>query len=285
MSDSGPPAYPAGYTQPSPYYPPPPGYGYGPPPAPTVQPLDRTVAELKEADPRPWGWRPAVVPVAALVVLVVGSFFLGRLIPAHDGHHSLTYAVVANVAVEALLALAVWYAGKDIAARYGGWGRTFGWRRPRLADIPYTAAGFAIALGARFIVAIVANALSGGKAGEESSNVSLSRVTFAAVALLVFVAVVCAPVIEEMVFRGLMLRTFMRKMSFWPAALLSSLVFALLHTYEVATLVGAITLACAVGTLALTNCVLVRMTDRLTPGIGVHAISNGLSVFLLVLLS
>jgi hypothetical protein len=44
-------------------------------------------------------------------------------------------------------------------------------------------------------------------------------------------------------FRGLMLRTFMRAMRFWPAAILSSLVFALLHTYEVSTLAGAVTLA------------------------------------------
>ena len=109
--------------------------------------------------------------------------------------------------------------------------------------------------------------------------------TPAAVALLIFVAVICAPVIEELVFRGLMLRTFMRAMRFWPAAILSSLVFALLHTYEVSTLAGAVTLAGVVGTLAITNCVLVRLTDRLTPGIAVHAISNGISVLLLVVLS
>jgi uncharacterized protein len=243
------------------------------------------MADLRAWDARPWGWRPVVVPLGALAALILASFALNVVLrPAH-GQHGVAYAVTANVTIEALLAAAVWFAGKDIAARYGGWGRAFGWQAPKLADIPFAAAGFGIALGARFVVAIVADLLTGGKAAQESENISLNHVTPAAVALLVFVAVICAPLIEELVFRGLMLRSFMRKMRFWPAAILSSLVFALLHTYEVSTLVGATTLACVVGTLALTNCVLARFSGRLTAGIAVHAMSNGLSVLLLVLLS
>jgi membrane protease YdiL (CAAX protease family) len=243
------------------------------------------MATLQAEDDRPWGWRPVVVPLAALAALVIATLVLGSTVRDHSGDHTVAYAVGINIAVEILLAVAVWFAGKDIAARYGGWGRTFGLRAPRLADIPYVSAGFAIALAARFVIAIVANVLSQGQAGREAENVNLDHVTPAAVALLVFVAVICAPVIEELVFRGLMLRTFMRAVRFWPAAILSSLVFALLHTYQVSTLAGAGTLAAVVGTLAITNCVLVRLTDRLTPGIAVHAISNGMSVLLLVLLS
>jgi uncharacterized protein len=243
------------------------------------------MAALRTEDDRPWGWRPVVVPLAALAALIVAALVLGSTVRAHSDQQSVAYTVSINVAIEVLLALAVWFAGKDVAARYGGWGRAFGLRAPRLADIPYASAGFAIALGARFIIAIAANLLTEGHAGREAQNVSLGHVTPAAVALLIFVAVICAPVIEELVFRGLMLRTFMRAMRFWPAAILSSLVFALLHTYEVSTLAGAATLAGVVGTLAMTNCVLVRLTDRLTPGIAVHAISNGMTVLLLVLLS
>ena len=243
------------------------------------------MAALRAQDSRPWGWRPVVVPLAALGALILATFVLGSTVRTHSDNQSVAYAAGINVIVEVLLAVAVWYAGKDVAARYGGWGRTFGLRAPRLADIPYVSAGFAIALGARFVIAIVANALSQGHAGREAGNVSLNHVTPAAVLLLIFVAVICAPVVEELVFRGLMLRTFMRAMRFWPAAILSTVIFALLHTYEVSTLAGAGTLAAIVGTLALTNCVLVRLTDRLTPGIAVHALSNGLSVLLLVVLS
>ncbi|MCU1659424.1 MAG: Conserved rane protein of unknown function, partial [Pseudonocardiales bacterium] len=74
----------------------------------------------------------------------------------------------------------------------------------------------------------------------------------------------------------------MRRMGFWPAALLSTLIFGGFHTYEVNTLVGAVTLALVVGAIGLTNCVLVRLTDRLTPGIFVHATLNGLAAAVLI---
>ena len=48
------------------------------------------------------------------------------------------------------------------------------------------------------------------------------------------IVVLIAPVVEETMFRGLMLRTLMRRWGFWPAALASSAIFALFHTYEVA---------------------------------------------------
>jgi membrane protease YdiL (CAAX protease family) len=75
----------------------------------------------------------------------------------------------------------------------------------------------------------------------------------------------------------------MRRMSFWPAALLSTLLFALFHVYEVHTLLGAVTLACSVAVLGLGNCFLVRITGRLTPGIMLHGTYNGLSLTVLVI--
>jgi membrane protease YdiL (CAAX protease family) len=66
----------------------------------------------------------------------------------------------------------------------------------------------------------------------------------------------------------------MRRMSFWPAALLSTAVFALFHTYEVSTVQGAAALALSVATLGMTNCYLVRITGRLVPGMLVHATFN-----------
>ena len=93
---------------------------------------------------------------------------------------------------------------------------------------------------------------------------------------------IAAPFIEELVFRGLLLRTFMRRMPFWPAAVLSTLIFAALHTYEVSTLVGALTLAASVGCLGLVNCWLNRRTDSLAPGMMVHASFNLLAVIVLV---
>lgn len=67
------------------------------------------------------------------------------------------------------------------------------------------------------------------------------------------------------------------------AALLSTLIFALGHTYEVQTLAGAIILALNVAIIGLVHCGLVRYTGRLAPGIMSHAIINGLAVLVLAL--
>jgi uncharacterized protein len=57
---------------------------------------------------------------------------------------------------------------------------------------------------------------------------------------------VCAPAVEELMFRGLLLRALMTRFGFWPAAIVSTGIFAAVHTYEVNTLVGAVTLAGAI---------------------------------------
>ena len=240
------------------------------------------MAQQRAMDAAPWGWRPVLIPCLALVVLVVAGSVLTHLIRPSTFDGQLAWAVTANVAAQGLLAAAIWFAGRDIAARYGGWGPAFGWRRPQLMDAAYAAVGVGVALIARIVVAVVANALTHGRAATESQNVHLHTASLAVVALLVFVTVLCAPPIEELMFRGLLLRTFLRRIGFWPAALASSVVFGAFHTYEVNTLAGAITLACSVGVMGLTNCVLVRLSDRVTPGIFVHASLNGLAALVLI---
>ena len=118
---------------------------------------------------------------------------------------------------------------------------------------------------------MVANGLSGGRALAQASNLHLRHVGAVEILGLVLVVVVLAPITEELMFRGLLLRSFMRRLSFWPAALISTALFAVFHVYEVHTVLGAVTLAASVGVLGLGNCWLVRITGRLTPGIMVHA--------------
>jgi membrane protease YdiL (CAAX protease family) len=72
----------------------------------------------------------------------------------------------------------------------------------------------------------------------------------------------------------------MRRLGFWPAALLSTALFAALHTDQVRTVVGAVTLAASTAVVGLVNCVLVRRTGRLTPAIMVHGTVNLLAVVL-----
>jgi membrane protease YdiL (CAAX protease family) len=244
-------------------------------------PLDRAVAETLAADPAPWGWRPVIVPMIAFIATIVAGVIITTNYRPETYDGRLTLSVIGNTVIELLLVVAVWSAGREIAARNGGWGHAFGWRRPRLQDLGWAASGFGIAFVLRIVIAVIANAFTDGRAAGEAQNLRLSTVNLAIIVILVVVVGICAPLIEELVFRGLLLRTFMRRMGFWPAAILSTVIFALFHVYEVDTLAGAITLALSVASFGLVNCVLVRYTARLAPGIGVHMATNLLAVVVL----
>jgi membrane protease YdiL (CAAX protease family) len=251
-------------------------------PSPVGPKLDAAVVQLRGEDDTPWGSRPVLLSLGAFVAVIVASFVLNATVNPQGYNAKVTYAIVANVLVEAFIGFVVWTAGRDIAARYGGWGATFGLWRPKWIDLAYAACGIVVVFVGDIVIAGVANGVTHGRAGKQSQNVHLHTVTPVTVTLLFFIIVVCAPVIEEIVFRGLLLRAFMRRFSFWPAAVASTLIFALFHTYEVHTLAGAITLACVVGWVGLVNCVLNRYTNRLTPGIVLHATFNLISLVVLV---
>jgi membrane protease YdiL (CAAX protease family) len=85
-----------------------------------------------------------------------------------------------------------------------------------------------------------------------------------AIWLLVFLLVAAA---EEMALRGYVLATLARALGFWPAALISSGIFGLLHTHNPGESGAAIVLAFASG---LMFCVLLRATGSLWAGIGFH---------------
>jgi uncharacterized protein len=262
--------------------PPPPAYAWGYVRPDTRPRLDRLMDRMRAHDPRPWGWRPVVLPCAALAALIVlGNLTTHFLVP-HTFAEALTVAIVLNVVLYGALVAVVYYAGRDLARRYAGWGWTFGLQWPRWIDGAWVAAGVGMVFAGRIAVVIVANALTHGAAGGQAQNLSVHSTSPAVYAVLAVIVVLVAPVLEETVFRGLLLRALMWRSSFWPAALVSSTVFALFHTYEVDTLSGALTLAGVVFVLGLTNCLLARWSGRLAAGIIVHALFNGLAVTVLI---
>lgn len=261
-----------------------------PPPAPPPPALhdprprlDRLIELMGRHDPRPWGWRPVLLPCVALVAAIVLGGVVGHLLHPRGFAAAFAATVVLTCVLYGGLIVAIYYAGRELAARYSGWGWAFGLQRPRAMDGAWLAAGFGIAFGGRIAVGIVANALSHGTALQQSQNLVVTSHSVAVYVLLGVVVVLIAPVVEETMFRGLMLRTLMRRWGFWPAALLSSAIFAAFHTYEVSTLAGALTLAAVVFALGLANCLLVRWSGRLAAGIMNHMVFNGLAITVLAL--
>ncbi len=100
------------------------------------EPLDAVIAGQREDDDWwPWGLRPVVVPcVVMLLVIVAGSVVVRDLRPAtFDG--KIAFALLLNSAAYMVLGGSLWFAGRSLAARHGGWGPTFGLRRPCLRDL------------------------------------------------------------------------------------------------------------------------------------------------------
>ena len=236
--------------------------------------LDEQARAARERDPGSWGVRTWLGPLIALACVVA----LGYATAGYDGRGAVVLAVAVLIGGELLLLAALYAFGRPVAARAGGWRAAFGLDRIRRHDWLPWILGFAVIYACRTAVVVLAAVLSDGRAIEESSNLPTASPTVLSVVVLTIAVVVLAPVAEELMFRGLLLRSFLRRMGFWPAALLSSLLFALFHVHQVDTLLGAVTLALSVGALGLGNCFVVRITGRLAPAIMVHATYNALAL-------
>jgi membrane protease YdiL (CAAX protease family) len=92
----------------------------------------------------------------------------------------------------------------------------------------------------------------------------------AGLALSILMVVVAAPIVEEMVFRGIMMHALGRRWGMWPAVVGSSLVFALSHATAWA-LAPTLVLGVALGWLAWTR-------ESLWPSIALHAMYNSVVV-------
>jgi membrane protease YdiL (CAAX protease family) len=246
--------------------------------------LDEQVAATQQGDRQSWGLRSWLGPVLSLAALIIGSGFAAQALP-EDGAGRTVGVAALSIGLQLVLLAVLLAFGRPLAAQGGGWRTALGLDRVRRSDWLPWITGFGFAFLGRTVVGFLAVALTNGKALQEASNISGGDGSVVSIVVLVVVAVVLAPVAEELMFRGLVLRTFMHRLSFWPAAVLSTLLFGGFHMYEVDTLAGAVTLACSVGVLGLVNCYLVRITGRLTPGIMVHATYNALAVAAVLVLS
>lgn len=244
--------------------------------------LDEQVRQNQREDARSWGVLPWLGPLLTLAALIVAGNLLHAFAIPRSGVGRTIGIVALDIGGELVLLVALLGFGRSIAGRNGGWRAAFGLDRVRRSDWLPWITGFGFVFIGRNVVSLLAQLLSGGRAAAQASNVQLSHPGPLSITVLALTAVVLAPVAEEFMFRGLLLRTFLRRLSFWPAALLSTALFGLFHVYEVHTLLGAVTLALEVAVLGLCNCYLVRITGRLTPGIMVHATFNALALVVAV---
>jgi uncharacterized protein len=277
------PPPPAGFLpppgwRPDPSWPPaPPGWNFWQP-ARRVWALDRAVEESPDAG---WSIRLGLYPVLALVAVLVAE----GILVAGTGWRPHGLVRYAALSVGALLHYAaaitvIVLMGRRAIRSSGGWSRAFGWGRPRWLDLALGAGGAVAEFVGRIVVAIILVVAIPALRGHAESNVDLSDRSAAGIALLLILAVVIAPPVEELIFRGVLLRSLMRRFRFWPAALVSSVLFAALHLYEVDSVAAMVLLFASIAVFGLGQCLLVRWTGRLATSITAHAISNAAAALL-----
>lgn len=105
--------------------------------------------------------------------------------------------------------------------------------------------------------------------GEQTSHIPLFGASFFDMALATFILVIIAPIVEEILFRGFLLQTFLARFTPWVASVVTAGFFAVIH-FEFQSIGIIIFLALVL------NWIFMR-TRSIWPCIGFHMLNNGLA--------
>jgi membrane protease YdiL (CAAX protease family) len=150
----------------------------------------------------------------------------------------------------------------------------FGWRIGAWWDLPL---GAAVGLASQFL--LIPAAYEPVRTVDRSVNHQLSQTVHrqtgaahssGAVTILLLFLALGAPVVEELFFRGLLLRSLLGRMPAAPAVVVSAVLFALAH-FEVVQFVGLVLFGVVLALLAW-------RTRRLGPSIAAHVAFNAVAV-------
>lgn len=214
------------------------------PPEPP-QPADSAPAPLELADAHralppdlraPWGWLDLVV---LAVLTIVGSFLLNLLLAAVFAGFGLSPAKIRaspsekglfTIVHQALLFLfLLGYLTAQIRASFGApfW-RTIGWRAFELSHIPRALRYFGFIAGGFLLSAAVqaASIAFGNKTKVPMQSLFQDR---RSAILLLLMAVLVAPLIEETIFRGYIYPVVARSWGTVAGVLFTGILFGLLH--------------------------------------------------------
>ncbi|MCD8511832.1 MAG: CPBP family intramembrane metalloprotease [Bacillus sp. (in: Bacteria)] len=118
-----------------------------------------------------------------------------------------------------IIALITWRAGED---------EIFMRNRANTSDtVLWSILGIFMAFGAQMVAAFIQMEFLGIEPGSENTQVIVEWAT--AVPLMIIVVAVFVPVMEEIVFRKVIFGSLYKRYGFWIGALLSGLIFAVVH--------------------------------------------------------
>lgn len=226
----------------------------------------RTLGERRGFGDVPWGRLDLVlVSVAGLfaqVILMPMGYVGAAHLTSPTGDTAALSFFVGAVGSYAVLLAAVWLFA---LRRHGASAESLGFR-------PIDVRGLVGLLGAFAVTVAAANLIVGSIVGLTRAQELLrfGRGPFG-VLLLALLVVVAAPLAEETFFRGFLLQGLARRFTFWPAAVVTSAVFALAHVWW--------QLYLPIFVLGLAFAWLFWRTGSLWASIAAHATINATSLF------
>lgn len=246
------------------------------------EPIRPAPAEINPDDP-PWGVGWAVlVFVASLVVLVVMQIAVaipyvvyktasgGSTVGLETDPTLIFYSILGVVPAHILTFLIIWFLVSN-RGRRPFW-QTLGWSFPKNFGPWKTIVLAAVLLG----VGVLFTQFLGGKetALDQIINSSL-KARFATA----FLAFATAPLVEELIFRGVLYPALQRAIGMAGAVAIVTVLFAGIHVfqyYDNFAVVGVITM------LSLTLTLLRAYTGRLLPSFVLHLVFNGIQAVVLI---
>lgn len=240
--------------------------------------LDGQVAESLGDRSQTWGLGQAAIAVLAIVAVFFAIVLLGR-----STHLS---AVLADPLFDAAQVGLVVIVARPAIRQAGSLSAAFGFGAPRWRDAGLVIGWFLIGLVAtRIIPALLVSVIPPLRRHDVSSVPVPVHVPVGVAAVVITETLLFAPVIEELLFRGLLLRAAMRRFPFLPSAVGSSLIFGAFHAWPVLSWQGAIIVVLTKAGFGFVQCLLVRRTGRLGPAIAMHALTNAAAIAAVVILA
>lgn len=216
------------------------------------------------APPVPWDIGTALLVISAVFFLGFGLTTLAVMAFPHSGHGARLILSTVALPLSALLVSGGFL--RLLGHRAWDWS-VFGWRRAALG-VGYGMLGLLVIYPAFLLVAYLSSLLFGGESHPlipELMNPSSRWETL----YLIVIAVVAAPLVEETLFRGVLLRALNARLPFWPAALISAVLFAAGHAQLSALL--------PIALLGVLLAFLARRTGSLVAPAAAHGFFNGIS--------
>lgn len=235
--------------------------------------------ESRRALAVPWTTRDAALGIALTIVPLVTLLIAGqilasgapthsvaRLTPARDLTNAIAIAVSSSLVEAVFLIAPVYYAIKRRPAGASRWAgiRVLGLRGFQLGSATVTfVAGLALVYGFTILYSLLRIQTNADALARQAAQAPYTTVA------TLLVAVVVAPICEELFFRGFAFPALAQAMPLWGAILATSLIFGVTHA-DIGSFAPLVVIGVALAVLRW-------RTGSIWPGVAFHAFNNAVA--------